>query len=405
MKRERGDVYSSLCLLVVLLALLLRLVWVGLSEGDNVLSRWGKQNTDAMEYHQLAKNILEGKGYSWEGRSTSYRPPLYPAFLAGIYFFAKGSGVSVVRFIQAAIGALSVFLIFLITRLLFGKRSAEIIAGLIAAVYIYHIYWTSELYTETLFMLLIASSLFLLLKFAQTEKSIWLLAAGAGLGLTALCRSTALVFAAFVILWLVIYFRKNWAAFFRCICVFIGPLILVILPWAFRNYQVHHAFVLISTNGGRTFSAGVADDYLASLGLKGLIPKTRFHSGTEVERDKRYYNVALRAISKNKLAFANLTGRKFLHFWSPFVTGRRPLFVILGAVCYTPVLILGALGIIFSLIKKEASSRMVLLILFLFLSFSLLHAIYIPNIRFRLPVIDPYLIVFAGYFVSKALRR
>ena len=402
---KTNGVYSSVYLFVLLLALLLRLAWVALSDGDEVLSRWGKQNTDAIEYHQLAKNIVEGKGYSWKGRPTSYRPPLYPAFLASIYFFAKGSGLSAVRFVQAALGVLSVLLIFFITRLLFRKRSAEIIAGLIAAVYIFHIYWASELYTETLFMFLMASSLFLLLKSAQTEKVIWLLAGGAALGLAALCRSTALVFAAFVILWLFIYFRKNWVAFFSRVFVFLGPLILVILPWTVRNYRAHHAFVLISTNGGRTFSAGVAEDYLASLGLKGLIPKTRFHSGTEVERDKRYYRIALRAIGNNKLAFAKLTGGKFLHFWSPFVTDQRSLFVILGAVFYIPVLILGALGIIFSFVKKEASDKMVILILFLFLSFSLLHAIYIPNIRFRLPVVDPYLIAFAGYFVSRILER
>jgi 4-amino-4-deoxy-L-arabinose transferase-like glycosyltransferase len=380
-------------------------VWVAVSDVDTVLSRWGKQNTDAIEYHQLAQNILDGKGYSLEGRPTSYRPPLYPAFLTGIYSLAGGTGFSAVKYTQAAFGALCVLFIFLITRLLFRRRSAEIIAGIIAAFYILHIYWTSEIYTETLFMLLMATSLFLLLKFAQTEKNLFLLGGGVALGLAALCRSTALIFAPFVILWLGIFFRKNLRALFGRVFMFLAVLILVIFPWALRNYRVHNAFVLISTNGGRTFSAGVANDYLASLGLKGLIPKTRFHSGTEVERDKSYYGVAWRAIGENKLAFAGLTLRKFLHFWSPWVTGQRRLFIILGAASYIPILVLGTLGIIFSLVKKEAPAKMVLLILFLFLSLSLLHAIYIPNIRFRLPVVDPYLMVFTGYFFSYVLER
>ncbi|KPJ63102.1 MAG: hypothetical protein AMS15_01755 [Planctomycetes bacterium DG_23] len=403
MKKEAH--YSSVCFLVLLLALLLRLVWVAVSDTDTVLSRWGKQNTDAVEYHQLARNMLEGKGYSLNGRPTSYRPPLYPAFLTGVYFFVGGTGFSVVRYTQAVIGALCVFLIFLIARLLFEKRRAEIMTGFIAALYIYHIYWTSELHTEILFMLLIASSVFFLLKFAQTQKNAWLLAGGAMLGLAALCRSTALVFLPFVILWLFIYFRKKWSALLGCILAFLGVAVLVILPWTLRNYRTHNAFVLISTNGGRTFSAGIADDYLASLGLEGLIPKTRFHSGSEVERDKRYYSVALRAVRENKPAFVKLTASKFLHFWSPWVAGQRRLFMILGAVSYIPILALGSFGIVFSLIKKEASGKMVTLILFLLLSFSLLHAIYIPNIRFRLPVIDLYLIAFAGYFVSYIWER
>jgi hypothetical protein len=38
-------------------------------------------------------------------------------------------------------------------------------------------------------------------------------------------------------------------------------MMVVVLPWSYRNDTVFHHFVLISTNGGQTFLGGNADPW------------------------------------------------------------------------------------------------------------------------------------------------
>src|SRR5688572_7447576 len=41
---------------------------------------------DELQYVELADRVMSGRGFAWaSGESTSLRPPLYPAFVAGIW--------------------------------------------------------------------------------------------------------------------------------------------------------------------------------------------------------------------------------------------------------------------------------------------------------------------------------
>src|SRR2546426_8581663 len=85
---------------------------------------------DARGYDEWAQRITGG---DWIGRDVFYQAPLYPYFLASIYWIA-GRSPTLVRIAQALIGSCSCVLIAAAARRLFSAR-AGLLAGLMLAVY------------------------------------------------------------------------------------------------------------------------------------------------------------------------------------------------------------------------------------------------------------------------------
>src|SRR3989442_3581319 len=83
---------------------------------------------DARGYDEWAQRIAGG---DWIGRDVFYQPPLYPYFLASIYWIA-GRSPTLVRIAQAVIGSCSCVLIAAAARRLFSAR-AGLLAGLMLA--------------------------------------------------------------------------------------------------------------------------------------------------------------------------------------------------------------------------------------------------------------------------------
>src|SRR5262245_31849778 len=115
----------------------------------------GLQIDDETDYHRLAVNVLHGHGYCFEpGTPTSIRPPLYPAFLVGLYFLGGEANFPLVRAVQIVLAAVNVFFLYRLGCLAFDRR-----AGLLgAAVFWLYPSWIAFdflLLTEVLFTLLL----------------------------------------------------------------------------------------------------------------------------------------------------------------------------------------------------------------------------------------------------------
>ena len=114
MKISGGRIFWA----VVLAALLIRIGFVSLLPLDA---------PDTADYQSYALGLLNGSGFS----ADLYRAPLYPAFLAAVYALL-GKGFAAVRIIQAALGAITCGLVFLLARRLFDSPRAGILAALAA---------------------------------------------------------------------------------------------------------------------------------------------------------------------------------------------------------------------------------------------------------------------------------
>ena len=192
----------SLCLLF-LAALAMRAAFVAFAapRGNDLVF------PDAAVYDSIARNWLAGKGFREDSGRQASRAPGYPVFLAACHSVGlqRPQGIYL---IQGVADSAMCVLLAMLGRRLFGD-AVGIVAGCIAAIYPFFIYFTGLLLAETLFTLgLVALMLFLVECADALEKSMsrtLLISAAAGvlLGLLVLLRSSLLLFPLFLLpIWL-----------------------------------------------------------------------------------------------------------------------------------------------------------------------------------------------------------
>lgn len=246
----------TLILAVAVLALVLRLVYIGeIAQTPFFDLRIG----DARAYHEWATRIAGGE---WLGTEVFYQAPLYPYFLAVIYKIF-GEGPSMVRFIHAVISAGSCALIGAAGLALFGEWG--IIAGFLLAIYPPAIF-LDGLLDKTALVTFFTSALLLLLAVRPFTGRGFL--TGVVLGLLALTRENALLLGIPVLFWIAAGStggsaasdntenteKKNWR--FRQTAAFLIGCALVLAPVGVRNYVVGGEFHLSTSQFGPNFYIG-----------------------------------------------------------------------------------------------------------------------------------------------------
>lgn len=255
-------------------ALAIRLVFV------IATPRLGIGLDDMFQYDMLARSIAAGDGFRWyaladlqhiqrylsqlqfqipadydsRGILTSFRPPLYPAFLALVYLLTgAGDGrFFAARLLQAFLGAALVPLTFLLARSFFpqNERPARV-AALVVAIYPILVVYPLALATENLFIPLLLTSLLVLQGAAQSRRARDFLLSGFLLGLTALTRSVILAFAGLAVLWAFFLLRER-----RNAILMLLMLALTISPWVIRNSLLTGRLSGIETAMGYTLYMG-----------------------------------------------------------------------------------------------------------------------------------------------------
>jgi 4-amino-4-deoxy-L-arabinose transferase-like glycosyltransferase len=252
-------------LLIFVLALALRLAVV-LATVDLPIGL-----DDMFQYDMLARSIVAGNGYRWyaqddlrliqryvsmepppdydpRGILTSFRPPLYPAFLASIYAVVGVGPLRLLaaRLVQAVLGAALIPLTALVGR---GMRLSERTirwAGGIIAVYPLLVAYPLALATENLYLPLFLLSTWAVLRARERGRPIDHALAGIVLGMTALTRSVVTFFVPVAALWLWAATGRRRQGLLRC-----GLLVLcflaVTLPWSLRNTLLHGEFHFIES--------------------------------------------------------------------------------------------------------------------------------------------------------------
>jgi len=179
---------------------------------------------DASEYLKLGQSIAYAGIYSYDGtHPSSYRPPLYPAFIAAADLFT-GHPVATVLIAQVIFGTLTVALVCLIAAHAYDQPTA-ILAGAMLAIAPMTSRYAAVLLTETLFTFLIIASLAL---WSRQHRLI----AGVLLGLATLTRASTLPFV--LIIGLIGLARINRQSHRQVLGAFAGAL-LILAPWAARN--------------------------------------------------------------------------------------------------------------------------------------------------------------------------
>lgn len=434
---------KSFPLRIYLVALILRLIPVLLTRGLSI------GLDDMFQYDMLARSLASGNGYRWYahvdllrfepyidfdlstahnydpqyGLYTSFRAPLYPAFLATIYYF---SGLEFVRFFAARLaqaillGApLAPLTYFVAKRLIFlpqssgemkeergrkGEQIARLGAWLVACYPILLVYPLS-LSTENPFFLLLLSSFLFLLKSIESPSTLRLLLSGSFLAFTALTRSVILPFAGLAILYLFyLHGKKVWLV--------AVTFVLLITPWVIRNSLLHQKLTGIETSmgynlyvgyhpqGNGSFVFGPSIDLLTIMDdAERNAIGTKKALGFIKDQPERFIPLVINRLgfffALEKRALVYLYSNNFLGF-IPF-----PFLLTISLILLLPFTILST-SAIFGLSLMKWNPPMILLNLLL-ASYLLPHILILTEDRFHIAFI-PYFAILAAYFWSSGIK-
>ena len=365
---------------------------------------------DERIYSDLAANFLAGRGLisnqdfkrdifrpgqAAPPATSRYRyaafPPFYPFFLAGLYLAGVRSLIGV-RLVQAVVGALSCLALAWIAENIAGGRSrGEKIAGLAAGMMAFYpplIRYSSLLLTETVFVFLVMAMVAFLLRFREKERPSISVLAGLFAGMGILCRPTLIPFTVLAAVWLWFRASSRRAAF----APFILAAALVLTPWTARNYRLLGRLIPVTTQGGSNLY--LANNPLSRGGTVSrgeLVAAGIFHLGEdedEVEYNRGYGRLARNFIRAHPLRFLKLSLRRLAWFYH--LDGHRLEFWYL-LIPFWLVLLTGLGGIYLAWRRKWEWSLPALFILI----FTIIHMTFLPEGRYRLPLM-PFFLLFSA---------
>ena len=207
---------------------------------------------DARSYDAWAQEIAAG---DWIGKRTFYQAPLYPYTLAALYV-AAGRDPMTVRWAQAVVGALACVALAVAGRAWFSER-VGLAAAAMLALYPPAIFFDGIVQKAALDNLLMCTLLALLGWWAAGADRKWAFASGWTLGLFALTRENALVFAAVLAVWIPSHLRgRGWRERLAPVALTAAGMAAVLIPVGVRNAVVGGEFLITTSQSGSNFYIG-----------------------------------------------------------------------------------------------------------------------------------------------------
>jgi 4-amino-4-deoxy-L-arabinose transferase-like glycosyltransferase len=241
---------------IAALGLALRIWYLLVVVGDSSLAG------DGLEYHGLARNLADGRGFvspltapGEDPFPTAHKPPLYPLLLALVSTLG-GTGYVAHQVATAVVGTATVVVCALLAYRVAGARAA-IIAAALGAAYPVFLVADASLRAESLFALLVALALLASYRAWESPTAWRLCQLGVVVGLAALTRSEGL--ALLVLLAVPVGWRRGGPGRDRRLAVVAAACALTLAPWLIRCWIVFDEPVAISTSYGDLIAGANCD--------------------------------------------------------------------------------------------------------------------------------------------------
>jgi len=399
------------------------------------------------ETGRIARSIALGQGFSSPFQDisgpTAWLAPIYPYLLAGVFklfgVYTTASAIAILT-VNSIFSALTIIPVFYIAQRTFGPRAA-IWSGWLAALFPYAWYWAIKWAWETSLATLLLACVFLLsLRMAdinclglappsalalprpiqarapvssgmfipQTRTSEWVLF-GFLWGLIALTNPSLLLWLPFCGLWLLLRQllaeRGNeplWSAIAAA-----GVFLVLLSPWATRNYVVFHRFIPLRSNFGAELRMGNGDN---AVGLwrfwmhpsSNVLERKKFQEMGEIAYVQMKKREAIDFIRTRPLFFAKLCVRRAIYFWygtprdtgfEVFTLGRNVGFLL------SSILAFGGLWAMWR--YRHPATFLFASLLF---AAPLIYYVTFPHPRYRAPIEPEMLILMIGLFLCAQSR-
>jgi 4-amino-4-deoxy-L-arabinose transferase-like glycosyltransferase len=378
---------------------------------------------DEREYLALGRSVARGDGFHYPadepapGTAQQFgRAPGYPVFLAmlGVTEPVERAPKRV-QIAQAFVGVLIVWLIGAIAQRAAGPR-AGVTAAAIAAVYPPLVWTPAYVLSETVFSAVALGAARVLQPLGHRPSAIghrrtvigyrlsaigYRLSAIGGLltGAAILTRPALIFFLPFAAVWLWRSRRAADAAIFLLIAA------LCVAPWTIRNYRVYGRWIAVASEGGVTFWTGNhplaigEGDLAANPAIKRAELSFRAaHPGLSAEElEPLYYRDAFAWMREHPGAWLWLMARKAFYTVvpaGPSYAVHSTKYVVASVTAYLLVLAAALAGV---WRWRRAARRTGPVPLWLMAASTVTAGlVFFPQERFRIPVIDPALIVTAA---------
>ena len=365
-------------------------------------------NPERWEYDYIAVNLIQHHGYVFWHLNTTYHTYAYPvyALLTAVFHLLTNYNYFILELFQISLSAFSCYFIYLISEIIFDKKTG-LIAAILVATHPGLIVYSTKLSEVTLIIFLLSLTFLLILKLdmLKVRNNILL---GLLIGIGMLTRPLAVFF-------LPVYGLYAWFSaqrkrvFFRVISVVSLSAALAITPWTIRNYLIHKRFIFITTNtpeyfwrGNNPQATGTAlrPDKQDIMAVAPQEFKDKLFKMNEIQQYDFFMKTAWEHIKSDPLFFVKMCFKKFLYFWwfTPTIGILYPdSWTLVYKIYYSVIFILFIVGCIASLIKLKGIKKISVVSLFgFFFLTSLLHSIYYLETRHRLSI-EPLLLIFSSY--------
>jgi 4-amino-4-deoxy-L-arabinose transferase-like glycosyltransferase len=349
----------------------------------------------------------------------AYRTPGYPLLVA-----ACGGSVRIVRVVQAFLDTSTVLAIYLMARR-WLSHWASLLAGGIVAVNPFLIYFTALILTETLFTAMLAWGMLLLLGPGAGERGregdtetrrpadtatgwgrtvTWLLG-GLVLALSVLVRQSAIGLPVLLGVAGAIANRGKGGPYHRRWPLPVGATmllltVLVLLPWAWRNYRIIGQWVWTTTNGGITLYDGLNPDATGASDQSFIASMPELRGMTEQGRSEYLSEQAKQFVEEQPRRVAELAAIKAARMWSPIPLSQEYggwKYRTVGLLYTVPLYAAVLLGVIRGGKRGAGLPRAAQVFLLIpAIYFTAVHMISVGSLRYRVPAEPPMAVIAAS---------
>jgi 4-amino-4-deoxy-L-arabinose transferase-like glycosyltransferase len=299
-----------------------RALYVALAAGTHATP-----SSDAAEYDQVAWNLARGAGFSLGGVGgafpTAFVPPLVP-WITSLLYRAVGHDYLAALLLQCAIGALVPLLVWSLGAGMFSGGVGRI-AGWLAAFHPLLVFFSGYLLTETTFCVTLLAALIASTEWVKTPRPGRAFGVGLLWGIATLARPPAMLLPALTAAWgwsplgLTIQPRDR----VRQIAMLALGFMLVVAPWTLRNAIQFHAFIPVTTGGGRALLDSNNDALWSDPQHRGGANSTyhlepwasMFRGRSEAEVDRIARGEALRFLRDHAREWPQMALAKLRRFW------------------------------------------------------------------------------------------
>lgn len=364
--------------------------------------------SDELSYQAMAANFLDGRGVVDQYGNRAMFNAGYPLLVLAPVFAIFGDSLLAARLCNAALGVLTVALVWAVGRKAGWSRRDASVGAWMAALYLPASVYGVYLLKENLMIPLMLGVAWCALAIHRTVR-IGPVALGAALlGILALVGNAALVLFAMVGFALLLSSRSP-ARKAGDLALIVALSVAVATPWVLRNMRVLGAPVL-NTNGGFNFYIG---NNPAATGLFVSIADTpvgdrweALRSEGEVLASDTLKAEAMQWIRSDPGRFVALTVKKALYFWMPPVhEGKSPGSAVEKIVRAVWLLqYLAILGFAVFAFAKGWRNRQIQILWLGIVCYFAAHAVFYVIFRYREPIM-PFVILLASAGVGRFFDR